>query len=239
MAGVQGRADAVTQIRAEQPIRRVLTGWSPPPPPAGAVDIRPWEEHDGALEDVEFSWASETAKHIGTTVHRFLQVIAEAGVEAWPAARVTAARKIFAHELRVLGVPEVELNNALKRVTEALLSALDDPRARWVLSPHQDARTEWRLSGVLDGKVVEIAIDRSFVDAHGVRWIVDYKTGIHEGASLEGFLDNERLRYREQLERYAALLSRIESRPIRLALYFPLLKGWREWEAPATIRQIT
>jgi hypothetical protein len=77
---------------------------------------------------------------------------------------VTAARKIFAHELRVLGVPEAELNNALKRVTEALLSALDDPRARWVLSPHQDARTEWRLSGVLDGKVVEIAIDRSFVE---------------------------------------------------------------------------
>jgi len=120
-------------------------------------------------------------------------------------------------------------------VTEALLSALDDPRARWVLSRNQDARNEWRLSGVLDGKVVEIAIDRSFVDAHGVRWIVDYKTGIHEGASLEGFLDNERLRYREQLERYATLLRRIESRPIRLALYFPLLKGWREWEAPTTI----
>jgi hypothetical protein len=131
-------------------------------------------------------------------------------------------------EWKELGVPEAELNNALKRVTEALLSALDDPRARWVLSPHQDARTEWRLSGVLDGKVVEIAIDRSFVDAHGVRWIVDYKTGIHEGASLEGFLDNERLRYREQLERYATLLARMDSRPIRLALYFPLVKGWRE-----------
>jgi ATP-dependent helicase/nuclease subunit A len=235
MVGVQGHGDAVTQVRPEPSIRRVLTGWLSPPPPAGAVAVRPWEEHDGALEDVEFSWASETAKHIGTTVHRFLQVIAEAGVEAWPPGRVTAARKLFAHDLRVLGVPEVELNNALKRVTEALLSALDDPRARWVLSRHQDARNEWRLSGVLDGKVVEIAIDRSFVDAHGVRWIVDYKTGIHEGASLEDFLDNERLRYREQLERYATLLRRIESRPIRLALYFPLLKGWREWEAPTTI----
>ena len=137
---------------------------------------------------------------------------------------------------RGLGVPEAELNNALKRVTEALLSALDDPRARWILSPHLEARNEWRLSGLLEGRVVEIAIDRSFIDDEGVRWIVDYKTGIHEGASLEGFLDNERLRYREQLERYAALLCRIESRPIRLALYFPLLKGWREWEAPATIR---
>ena len=129
MASVQGHADAVAQIRPEVSIWRVLTGWTPPPPPAGTVAVRPWEEHDGALKDIEFSWASETAKHIGTTVHRFLQVIAEGGVDAWPPTRIAAARKLFAHHLRVLGVPEVELNNALKRVTEALLSALNDPRA--------------------------------------------------------------------------------------------------------------
>jgi ATP-dependent exoDNAse (exonuclease V) beta subunit len=196
------------------------------------VSVRPWQEQSGTLEDVEFSWASETAKHIGTVVHRFLQVIAEEGVEVWASGRVAASREILARDLRILGVPEAQLAAALQRVTEALLSALEDSRARWILSPHVEAHTEWRLSGVLDGKVMDIAIDRTFVDADGVRWIVDYKTGIHEGANLESFLDNERIRYREQLERYAALMSRIDSRPIRLALYFPLLKGWREWAAP-------
>jgi ATP-dependent exoDNAse (exonuclease V) beta subunit len=71
-------------------------------------------------------------------------------------------------------------------------------------------------------------IDRTFV-ADGVRWIVDFKTGAHEGADREGFLDRERERYRGQLEQYAAFVRALDPRPIRLALYHPLLRGWREW----------
>jgi hypothetical protein len=96
---------------------------------------------------------------------------------------------------------------------------------------HEDARSERRLAGELNGAFVNVVLDRTFVDRHGVRWIVDYKTGVHAGGDLDAFLDRERERYQGQLERYAALLARIESRPIRLGLYFPLLKGWREWEA--------
>jgi ATP-dependent helicase/nuclease subunit A len=54
---------------------------------------------------------------------------------------------------------------------------------------------------------------------------------VHEGAGVEAFLDSERERYRAQLDRYARLLARIDARPVRLGLYFPLLSGWREWEA--------
>jgi hypothetical protein len=58
---------------------------------------------------------------------------------------------------------------------------------------------------------------------------VDYKTGTHEGADVEAFLDREQERYRGQLEQYAALMRGTDSRPLRLGLYFPLLNGWREW----------
>jgi hypothetical protein len=80
---------------------------------------------------------------------------------------------------------------------------------------------------------VSVAIDRTFVDERGTRWIVDYKTGTHEGGDLEAFLDRERERYRPQLARYATLMRGLDSRPIRLGLYFPLLNGWREWEFSA------
>jgi ATP-dependent helicase/nuclease subunit A len=80
-------------------------------------------------------------------------------------------------------------------------------------------------------------IDRTFVDEDGVRWIIDYKTGSHEGGGLETFLDDEKERYREQLERYARLMVQRDARPIRLALYFPLLGGWREWAAPVAVRK--
>ena len=77
-----------------------------------------------------------------------------------------------------------------------------------------------------------MVIDRSFVDADGVRWIVDYKSGRHEGGGSRAFLDREQERYREQLERYGRLMSAMDGRPIRLALYFPALAGWREWALP-------
>jgi ATP-dependent exoDNAse (exonuclease V) beta subunit len=74
-----------------------------------------------------------------------------------------------------------------------------------------------------------MVIDRTFIDSDGTRWVVDYKTSTHEGAALEAFLDNEQQRYREQLERYAALVSRLGPEPVKVGLYFPLLRAWREW----------
>jgi ATP-dependent exoDNAse (exonuclease V) beta subunit len=75
-----------------------------------------------------------------------------------------------------------------------------------------------------------MVIDRTFVDDNGTCWIIDYKTGSHRGGSVDEFLDQEQVRYRQQLERYANAMSKMEDRPIRLGLYFPLLGGWREWE---------
>ncbi|HET7033433.1 MAG TPA: hypothetical protein VFJ48_09940, partial [Casimicrobiaceae bacterium] len=84
------------------------------------------------------------------------------------------------------------------------------------------------LAGIEDGAVAHIVIDRSFV-ADGVRWIVDFKTGAHEGADIDAFIDREVARYRDQLERYARFVRGLDARPIRLGLYFPLQRSWREW----------
>ena len=96
---------------------------------------------------------------------------------------------------------------------------------------HREAESEYALTLIEHGKPVTAIMDRSFVDAKGIRWIIDYKTSTHEGGGLDAFLDREQERYRGQLERYAAVLRKLDNRPIRLGLYFPLLGGWREWEA--------
>jgi ATP-dependent exoDNAse (exonuclease V) beta subunit len=79
-----------------------------------------------------------------------------------------------------------------------------------------------------DGELVNGRLDRTFVDRRGTRWIVDYKTSAHEGAGLEGFLDNVCERYCPQLERYRQLFAGLEDRPIQAGLYFPLLQKWCE-----------
>ena len=184
-----------------------------------------------AAEEVpEFEWVGETLRHVGTVVHRLLQRVAEDGVAHWGAARRERALPLVRQLLTQAGVREQELAGAVADVMLALENTLDDARGRWLLEPHAEARSEYGLSLLRDGRVETGVIDRSFVDAGGVRWIVDYKTSRHSGADVEAFLDREQARYAPQLERYAALLRGLETRRVRVALYFPLLKQWREWE---------
>ena len=89
------------------------------------------------------------------------------------------------------------------------------------------------LSTERDGNIAAFVVDRTFIDENGVRWIVDYKTGSHEGGDVDAFLASEQARYQSRLEGYARLLSAFEQRETRLALYFPLMKVLRSWSANA------
>ncbi len=220
---------AAAPVRAPALMSRLASGWSLPPPPA-AVRIAALHEPAAAAQpELEFSWASETARHVGTVVHRLLQVIAEDGIERWDAKRIAGLNAACERDLMQLGVAREAASPAAVRVQVALAATLADARGRWMLEAQREARSELRLTGVIDGAIVNSAIDRTFVDAEGTRWIIDFKTGVHEGGELERFLDSEQLRYRPQLERYAALMSRLNQGPVKLGLYFPLLGGWREW----------
>ncbi len=184
------------------------------------------------LELVEFDWASETARHVGTLVHRYLQRIARDGTELWDRQRIGSLHSAFGNALLHLGVPRSELDGAVSRVDAALSQAMADEKGSWILSDqHQDAKSEYALSSSHNRKLVNIIIDRTFIDAEGTRWIIDYKTGVHEGPDMEEFLDREQERYSGQMERYAAIFEKMEDRPIKLGLYFPLMSGWRSWDA--------
>jgi ATP-dependent exoDNAse (exonuclease V) beta subunit len=213
-------------------LRRVPADWRTPPPPAPLATAAPVAEPEAerAPVAVEFDWSGETARHVGTVIHRGLMDMSRDGADAWDGERLARRRHGWRAMLAGLGIPEPELPAAAARVEEALGRVLADPRGRWLLDPdHEAARSELALCGVDGGAVTNVVIDRSFVDADGVRWIVDYKSGRHEGGDSRAFLDREQERYREQLERYGRLMSAMDGRPIRLALYFPVLAGWREW----------
>ena len=132
-----------------------------------------------------------------------------------------------------------QLAQAAADVDRALRNVLADPRGRWLFDPaHAEAASEWTLAGIDDGAIVHVSLDRTFV-ADGVRWIVDFKTGRHEGGDTTAFLAREEERYRAQLERYARIVRALDPRPIRLALYYPLVDaGWREWAFRAGMIEI-
>ncbi len=178
-----------------------------------------------------FEWVSQTAVHVGTVAHRWLQRMAAEGAAAWSPARVASLAAVIRAELRLAGVEPEALGAAGERVRAALTGSLADETGRWILdAAHRDARAELGLTLVGASGPERLIVDRSFIAADGVRWIIDYKTSVHEGSGLEGFLDNEVERYRAQLERYAQAFALLESRPIRVGLYFPLLGAFRDWE---------
>jgi ATP-dependent helicase/nuclease subunit A len=178
---------------------------------------------------ITFEWVSDLRRHAGTVIHAMLQRIASAGIDEWNSATVAASQGLIANLLRQEGIARADLASATAEVSRALEFAVSDVRGRWCLSAHQRAESELDLTGVLTSGPQRIRIDRTFI-AEGVRWIIDFKTGLHEGAGLERFLDEEVERYREQLEHYAALLRPLEANPIRIGIFFPLAHGWREWE---------
>jgi ATP-dependent exoDNAse (exonuclease V) beta subunit len=183
-----------------------------------------------------FDWARETTRRIGTVAHRLLARIADEGAAAWPRERIVALDKRVRADLASAGFAADELAPAVQGVLDVVQRTLDDPRGRWLFdSSHQDARSEWALSGVDRGEIVRVVVDRTFV-AEGERWIVDFKTSTHEGGDARAFLDNEVERYREQMARYGRMMAGLEKRRIRLALYYPLIdRGFREIVDPQAV----
>jgi ATP-dependent exoDNAse (exonuclease V) beta subunit len=213
------------------PLRRLREAWRLVPPPAREVAAMPDVQLPG--EAVEFDWVRETARRIGTVTHRLLRQIGDDGLEPWTLDRVEAQRTRVERELAALGFTGAEASAAVEQVLSALRTTLEDARGRWLLERgHADAHSEFAVTQWRDGAFLHRVLDRTFVDAGGTRWIIDFKLSPHEGGGVEAFLDNERERYRPQLDAYAAAMRALDARPIRLGLYFPLLAGWREWPAP-------
>ncbi|HEY3742175.1 MAG TPA: UvrD-helicase domain-containing protein [Bryobacteraceae bacterium] len=222
---VEGREAAFPAMR---PNLRLPSDWSAT---AGARDV-PWRREERSTADepeVTFEWVGNTLRHAGVVVHRFIQRIAKEGLARWDRARVEASKPEIAAALESLGTPPADVKSAADRVVDAVAGMLEDRMGRWTLEAHRDARSELELTAAFESRTVRVAIDRTFVDDDGVRWIIDYKTSAHEGADVEAFLDNEIERYRGQLEVYARVMRMSEpaTTPIRTGLYFPLLRAWR------------
>jgi ATP-dependent exoDNAse (exonuclease V) beta subunit len=212
-------------------LRRLPVTWTPP-----QSDESSELSHARLLSSPkrrpEFDWVSETGRHIGTIVHRELERITRSESHEQEIARRVEMRERLITELAELGVPEERRDAALDRVIAAIQSTLSDERGRWLLGLRGDlseAESELALTGFVRGQLVDGVIDRTFRDASGVRWIIDFKTSTHEGAGLEHFLAEEEDRYRDQLMRYAALMRGFKpNEQVRAALYFPLMREWRE-----------
>jgi ATP-dependent exoDNAse (exonuclease V) beta subunit len=178
-------------------------------------------------DEIEFSWARQTARRVGTVVHEALERFGRTGLP--PPEDLPGMRTRLESRLQGLGIEAARAKEGAEFALKALHATLADARGRWLFDPgHREAQSELALSGLRGTHIVNVIIDRTFVDADGTRWVVDFKTSPHEGGDRESFLDEEVKRYSAQLSRYAHLAREMGPQPVRAGLYYPLLAAWRE-----------
>jgi ATP-dependent exoDNAse (exonuclease V) beta subunit len=193
------------------------------------------ERAPAAARKITYEWVSDTSRHIGVVVHELLKRIADEGPEIWGEARLAKTRDLIRAELLRLGVASTEEARATDRVMRALATTLKSERGRWLLKAHAESRSEYSIGGKVADKLISGSVDRTFRDADGRFWIVDFKNSEHKGGDRAEFLNEEQRRYTAQLETYATLLQRTIKGPIMLGLYFPLMDEWREWTFAAGV----
>jgi len=206
------------------PLCRVDPPWSLP------VFDAPRGQKDASVpqppaDPVSFYWVGTAARIAGTIVHRWLQAMAE-GRAPMDSAGNPLFGVVTRRWLHEMGIGDDQQPAIAGRVDAALRAVLDDARGRWILSG--DGQSELGLSGLYEGQVASIVIDRVRIDDDGTRWIIDYKTSVHEGGDLAAFLQAEATRYSEQLRKYAGIYADWSGCAPRCALYFPLLGAFVE-----------
>ncbi|MDT8317914.1 MAG: UvrD-helicase domain-containing protein [bacterium] len=211
-------------------LKRLPSGWKAPEPYEdieveikGRPDIYPEER-------LEFDWAGEAIKRLGTVLHNYFCVITGDGINSWSIDRLKDEKGRIASSLQALGLSRSDAAPMAREGVDILISALSDPRGRWILDNHSESAAELPLTAIIGGRIVHRVIDRTFVDKEGTRWIIDYKISRHKGSDIDRFLKSEKERYKDQLDGYEKILKNGgETRVIRKGLYYPAQKGWIEW----------
>ena len=179
---------------------------------------------------MDLRWQNNPASIIGIVLHQHLQFLCQFGLYRLQHFSLQEEQKKWRSQLLNLGLLPDELPYALHILKQAWENLQHDTRAAWILdNKHRDSHAEYALSWRTEEGYQHYILDRTFIDEQGTRWIIDYKTSQAHHLSPSEFLQQEQAAYRQQLENYARIFAELDTRPIKLGLYFPLLPAWIEW----------
>jgi len=165
----------------------------------------------------------------GVVMHSLLELLAVTPMDIW-ASQLDNWVNLGERLLQQAGAPKEQQQANRLWLTQTLTQILHDPRCLWLFDPsHQEAANECAILTHTD-KPSLIRIDRTFIDASGTRWIIDYKTACLDAAAIADFWNLTWPQYQQQLQSYVQTLATVSAHPIRVGLYFPCIPHWFEWE---------
>lgn len=208
-------------------LHRLPSDWKLP------VEVEIIHKVSSKNEDVTFDWHPDIERRVGIVLHRLFKFIAQQKINSWQQFATPEYSELIQRLCFLAGITSSQISNIQPQILLCLQKIFNSHRGQWLLkqltSPH--SATEFALETFHQHEVKQFVLDATFIDEHNVRWIIDYKTAHVSEEKLPVFLHEQRQLYASQLEKYAQLMGQVEHLPIKLALYFPLLDEWIEWEA--------
>ena len=153
---------------------------------------------------------------IGIVAHELLQWVCD----HHPATSTEIPWELANHQLKCLGFNEDMLRAAQHQLKLQLTQFFDDPIGQWLIKKHDHEYNEYELLVEEHDEIATKIIDRTFCE-NGVRWIVDFKTGLDDSMTESN--------HRQQVESYARLFVNSES-SIKCGLYYLASNRWLAWE---------
>ena len=168
----------------------------------------------------------------GSLAHLYMEMIANQGLEHWPASRIDASSQSMQFWLLQKGHAKNEVEVQLQHIITALKTTIASPQALWMLAPRPSCQAELSLTIInkknIDEKntLQQYCIDLTFIDEGSTdddlqtqtktRWIIDYKLGLDVN---ETNLNLAAQTHKAQLVNYSNLFKH-EKLPIKTAVYF-------------------
>jgi len=223
------------------PLRRLPAGYHPAPttmltpaaPPIAGLGATPfYSRHEGGLH----------SRALGSAVHALLEELARLRIDRdWPStfAALAQHQSRITAQIRSAGLAPAHAASIAAEALRLALAAAEDPAGAWILSPHAEAASEVRWTGLIAGALHSIRVDRVFqagpapgTEGNQYWWLIDYKTAHADVANSAAALPELRRLFAPQLEAYAALLRNLHhpGSPIRAGLYYPRMAQFDWWE---------
>jgi ATP-dependent exoDNAse (exonuclease V) beta subunit len=213
-----------------QPRRQGTDAASVPTQISGAGQL--YERHEGGL----------LSRALGTAVHALLQHLARLRESGdWDLARsaVTKMESRMAAQIREQGIDTTQSHSIAAQAMEIALSASRDPLGQWILSPHSEAASEARWTGIVSGALRSVQVDRVFqagpaplTESGDTWWVIDYKTAFSSNGDTDHVLADLRKRFASQVEAYVRVLRSIHGAQAKVhcGLYYPRMMKLDWWQ---------
>lgn len=169
-----------------------------------------------SINQLQFTITDDNARIQGIVTHEILQWICEN--------RLTAAYEVPEEFIQNLlfqrGICDTELQQMLQEIQTQINNLFQDQIGRWIIFPHQAAKSEYEVlinnQGIYKTKI----LDRIFIEDNNL-WIIDFKTGKDDVSSKKANI--------QQVEEYADLIDTTQQN-IKCGLYYLTNNHWHTWD---------